>query len=109
MKSSTGGCAAFLNNPRSKFAQLAKDCLFERRRCVGSPCEHAGFTVEISNRNGDQSRSVDPSAGKAARRCGERAAMWIANAFLRGASITAHAIKRKAGSRCDMSCAPYPA
>jgi hypothetical protein len=29
MKASTGRRAAFLNNPRSKFAQLTKDCWLE--------------------------------------------------------------------------------
>jgi hypothetical protein len=38
-----------------------------------------------------------------------RARGHIAMAFLRGVPITADAIKRKAASRCDMSCAPYTA
>jgi hypothetical protein len=47
-------------------------------------------------------RSIQISR-KTVRRCGERAVVWIAAAFVRGVSITAHVIKRTSGSRCDMS------
>jgi len=66
------------------------------------------FAIEVSSQHAAKAvRSIQSRA----RRSALRRARGHMNRrrFLRGVSITAHAIKRKAGSRCEMSCAPYAA
>jgi hypothetical protein len=109
MKPSTGGCAAFLNNPRSKFAQMTKDCLFERRRRVYRLARKLVFFIEISNQHAAKAvLSIQSPARQFSEAASERP-YEIAAAFLHCVSITGRAIERTAASHRDMSCAPYAA
>jgi hypothetical protein len=66
VRPSTGERAAFLNNPRSKFAQMAKDCLFETLLSW-----QAGFAVAVSTSVRQPKpfgRSNRPQGGSALRR-----------------------------------------
>jgi len=72
--------------------------------CAGKPI----FVVDASDQHAAKAARSIQGAWKAVRRCGKRAG-YESPRHSRAVAITAHAIKRKAGSRCDMSCVPYAA
>src|SRR6266545_6716111 len=74
MKPSTGGCAAFLNSPRSKFAQMTQDCLFERRRWLIAGTGKLVFVAEVSYQHAAKAaRSIQSPARQSSVAASERA------------------------------------